>query len=120
RIECGSGACRQSCEQPRQDSFETALSQANGDDLMSKTEAVTERAQATAWRPMSTCPKKGLVILKAYFEGGHWPIIASYSHTQGGYVASILGQNEAMILGAEAWAEIPAYDTGIHARSVAA
>ena len=72
------------------------------------------------WKPMDTCPREGLVILKSHVEGGYWPVIARYSQVHGGFVIPpVLGQQETLVLAAEAWAEIPAYDSGVHSREAA-
>jgi hypothetical protein len=68
----------------------------------------------TAWKPMSTAPRNGLILLKAPIDGGHWPVVGRYSHIHGGFCTPpILGQTECQLF-PSAWAEIPAYDGNAH------
>jgi hypothetical protein len=67
-----------------------------------------------AWRPMASCPRDGLVLLKTPIEGGHWPVVGRFSFVHGGFCSlAILGQTEQQLFPV-AWTAIPPYDNGAH------
>ena len=68
-----------------------------------------ENSEPSAWQPMASAPRIGLILLKTPCNGGQWPMVGRWSEVHGQFCSPpILGLNE-VLLQPSAWCEIPPY-----------